>query len=136
MDAGLRREGPFWRNLGARELSQVKVITTRGLSSGFLNKKPTLKHAKVGLAPRFDARGICEKYKDIVWGKGVHLDRVCISEVSSNEDVMEDGQRVGYRFHDIASVPLPGVTWEPRPFEYLRVPRRWATAESQDGGRV
>ncbi len=136
MHAGFVREDFFQRDRDGRELLQVKVINTKGLSSRFLNTKPTLKHAKVSRAPRFDARGICEKYKKVVWGKGVHLDRVCISEVSSQEDIMEDGQCVGSRPHDIASVPLPGVTWEPRSFEYLRIPRRWDTAESQDGGRI
>ena len=124
MDAGLRREDSLRRSRGGREFLQKKVINTQGLSSGFLKSKPSLKHAKVDLVPRFNARGICEKYKDVVWAKGVHLDRVCISEVSSVEDIMEDGQCVGARFQDIASVPLPGVTWEPRPFEYLRIPRR------------
>lgn len=74
--------------------------------------------------------GLCEKFKDVVWGKGVHLDRVCISKLGP-EDIFEDEQCVGKRYHDIASVPLPGVTSEPRSFEKLEIPYRWATAETQ-----
>ena len=74
--------------------------------------------------------GLCEKFKDVVWGKDVHLDRVCISRLGP-EVIFEDEQRIGVKYHDIASVPLPGVTWEPRSFEKLRIPHRWATAESQ-----
>lgn len=72
---------------------------------------------------------LCEKFKDVVWAKGIHLDRVCISKLGP-EDIFEDDQCIGKRFHDIASVPLPGVTWEPRSFETLRIPHRWATAET------
>ena len=73
---------------------------------------------------------LCEKFKDVVWAKDVHLDRVCISE-RTPEDIFEDEQCIGTRYHDIASVPLPGVTWEPRSFENLRIPHRWATAEAE-----
>ena len=131
-DTGLERRNPHHR---VRVSSQMRVIDTTGLSSGVLNDKPSLKHLRLDRSPRFDARDICEKFKDIVWAKGVHLDRVCISELTP-EEIYEDGQTIGYKHRDLVSIPLPGVTWEPRSFEYLRIPHRWATAESQGRNRA
>ncbi len=135
MDAGFERRNPIHRPLGSRQFRQIRVIDTKGLSSGVLNTKPTLRHLHQHRVPRFDARDLCEKFKDIVWAKGVHLDRVCISELKP-KDIAEDGQRVGTQYHDIVRIPLPGVTWEPRSFEYLRIPHRWATAETQGRDRA
>ena len=126
MDAGLERRDPLQTLQGGFEelaYRQSRVIETKGLDSGLRNLKPSLKHARSDLRPRFDARDLCEKYKDVVWAKNVHLDRVCISEIGP-ENVYEDEEVLGVRYNDIASVPLPGVTWEPRQFEYLRLPHR------------
>lgn len=130
VEAGLGREDPREIRLMDHEFCQIRVIDTKGLSSGIPNNKPTLKHLKKDMLPRFDARDMCVKFKDIVWGKSIHLDRVCIGEFNPQE-IFEDGEKVGYRYHDIASVPLPGVTWEPRPFEYLRLPHGHAASGSR-----
>ena len=134
IDAGLERSDHGY-NLGVRQFLQTRVVSTERLNSGFRKEKPTLKYLNLDTAPRFDARDLCEKFKDVVWGKGVQLDRVCISELSA-EKVVEDGRVIGQRFHDIASFPLPGITWEPRSFEPLRIPHRWATAETQGRDRA
>ena len=123
MGAGLERQTPLQGNLGDRRFCQARAIDTKGLSSGVLNTKPSLERFKTYIRPKFDARDLCEKFKDVVWGKDVHLDRVCISALKSQKDIFEDGQKIGSRYDDIVSVPLPGVTWEPRSFEYLRIPR-------------
>ena len=133
--AGLAKKNPIQVDYGGLPLCQAKVIDTRGIKSGIINIKPTLKHLGQDLAPRFDARDLLEKFRDVVWAKDVHLDRVCISEIVP-EDIFEDGQVIGIRHRDIVSIPLPGVTWEPRSFEYLRIPHRWATAESQGRDRA
>ena len=79
-NAGLERRSPLEDPRG-RQFRQIRAIDTKGLNSGFLNDKPSLKHLKQHLCPRFNARDLCDKFKDIVWAKGVHLDRVCISEL-------------------------------------------------------
>ena len=127
--AGLAKKTPVQKEAGDLQFYQAKVIDLRGLKSGILNTKPTVKHLRVDIAPRFDAGDLCEKFGDVVWAKDVHLDRVCISETIP-EDILEDGQIIGKRHRDIVSIPLPGVTWEPRSFEYLRIPHRGATSES------
>lgn len=109
---------------------QTNATSSKLLSSGIPCNKPNLQHLRRDRCPRFDARDLCSKFKDIVWGTDVHLDRVCISELGS-EDILENEQCIGKRYHDIASVPLPGITWKPRSFEYLRIPHRWATAETR-----
>ena len=121
MAAGLERMDHYQTRAGEREFGQVKAISTKGLCSGLRNTKPTLKHLNLELNPRFDARDMCEKFKDVVWAKGVHLDRICISELKL-KDIVEDGEKVGVRYEDIVSIPLPGVTWDPPPFEYMRIP--------------
>ena len=126
LDAGLERRGSLEANRESCAFLQTRAIDTKGLSSEIPNIKSMQTYGRPYRVPRFDARELCEKYKDIVWAKGVHLDRVCISE-RGPEDIFEDEQCVGKRYRDIASVPLPGVTWEPRSFEYLRIPHRWAT---------
>lgn len=131
--AGLARKNPMMTDSGTLQFCQTKALDTKGLRSGIPNTKPTLKYLGTDLAPRFDAEGLCEKFGNVVWAKDVHLDRVGISE-RIPEEIFEDGQVVGQRYHDIVSIPLPGVTWEPRSFEYMRIPHRWATAESQ--GRI
>ena len=126
MDFGLGKRNPLellQQDRADLAFCQTRVIDTKGLKSGILNRKPSLKRFKIDLRPRFDARELCEKYKDVVWAKNVHLDRVCISEITSG-DVYEDGERIGVRYNDIVSVPLPRVTWEPRQFEHLRLPHR------------
>ena len=128
--AGLAKKVPFQRHLEGSAFDQAKLIDTRGLDSGIPNTKSTLKHLGQSRAPRIDARDLLEKFGDVVWARDVHLDRVCISELTP-EDIVEDGQIVGKRYRDVLSIPLPGVTWEPRSFEYLRIPHRWAPAESQ-----
>ena len=127
--AGLAKRDPKQIDLGGLNFLQTRVIDTRGLKSGIPKTKPTLKHFGADMAPRFDARDPCEKFGDVVWAKDVHLDRVCISEITP-EYVLEDGQVIGNRYHDIVSIPLPGVTWKPRSFEYLRIPHRWPRAGS------
>lgn len=132
-DAGVeRRTPPQARQVNRSEASflQANAISLKSLSSGIPCNKPNPKHVRRDRCPRSDARDFCEKFKAIVWGNGVHLDNVCISELGS-EDILENGQCIGNRYHDIASVPLPGVTWKPRSFEYLRIPHRWATAETR-----
>ena len=133
--AGLAKNNPIQADHGGLQFCQTKVIDTRGLKSGIPKTKPSQKHLGIDLSPRFDARDLLEKFRDVVWAKDVHLDRVCISElVPSN--IFEHGQVIGVRHRDIVSIPLPGVTWEPRSFEYLRIPHRWATAESQGRDRA
>ncbi len=135
MDAGLERRDPL-QGYGELPIYQTRVIDTTGLNSGVFNTKPSLKHLKQDMRPKIDARDIIKKFKDIAWAKGVHLDRVCISAVKP-KTIYENGQQVGVKFHDIVSIPLPGVTWEPRSFEYLRIPHhRWATAETQGRDRA
>lgn len=126
---------PLQRHLGGVQYGHAKFIDTRGLRSGIPKTKPTQKHLGQDVAPRIDAGDLCEKFGDVVWAKDVHLDRVCISELNP-ENILEDGQCIGVRYPDIVSIPLPGVTWEPRSFEYLRIPQRWATAESQGRDRA
>ena len=133
--AGLARRNTIHRDYGGLQFGQTKCISTLGLKSGIPKTKPSQKHLGSDLTPRFDARDLCEKFRDVVWAKDVHLDRVCISEIVP-EDIFEDGQVIGKRYRDIVSIPLPGVTWEPRSFEYLRIPHRWATAESQGRDRA
>ena len=128
--AGLAKTRPSHKDRGGLEFGQTKCITTNGLNSGIPKLKPTLKHLGFEKVPRFDAVDLCEKFGDVVWAKNVHLDKVCISELIP-EQVFEDGQCIGVRHCDLISIPLPGVTWEPRSFEYLRIPHRWATGESQ-----
>ena len=128
--AGLAKKNPIEKDRGGLEFGQTQCINTKGLKSGIPNTKPSLKHFSVDMRPRFDARDLCEKFGDVVWAKNVHLDRVCISELMP-EELFEDGQCIGVKYRDIVSIPLPGVTWEPRSFEYLRIPHRWATGESQ-----
>lgn len=119
--AGLERRDPSEVDTERPNFRQAKAVNTKGLKSGIPKMNPTLKLKGVDLVPRFDARGICGKFKDVVWAKDVHLDRVCISELIP-DNIMEDGQQIGYNFRDIVSIPLPGVTGEPRSFEYLRIP--------------
>ena len=133
--AGLERRDPIENDVQLPRFRQTRAVETKGLRSGIPRTKPPVKHRKFDIAPRFDARGICEKFKDVVWAKDVHLDRVCISEMGK-EPVKEDGQTIGFNYRDIVSIPLPGVTWEPRSFEYLRLPHRWATAETQGRDRA
>ena len=131
--AGLAKRNPMQTEHLSHEglrFGQSKCISTIGLNSGIPKLKPKLKHLGFDMVPRFDAGDLCEKFGDVVWAKDVHLDRVCISE-NKPESIFEDGQRIGAKYRDIVSIPLPGVTWEPRSFEYLRVPHRWATGESQ-----
>lgn len=106
---------------GEPNFRQARALCTRGLKSGIPNTKPALKGLRLHKVPRFDARGICEKFKDVVWAKDVHLDRVFISETHP-ETLMEDGQNIGIRYRDIVSIPLPGAIGEPRSFEYLKIP--------------
>ncbi|CAD6566116.1 MAG: hypothetical protein ASARMPREDX12_007550 [Alectoria sarmentosa] len=75
MGAGLERQTPLQGNLGDRRFCQARAIDTKGLSSGVLNTKPSLERFKTYIRPKFDARDLCEKFKDVVWGKDVHLDR-------------------------------------------------------------
>ena len=127
--AGLERRAPSDVNTERPNFRQAKAVNTKGLKSGIPNVKPTLKRFKRDMTPMLDARGICEKFKDVVWAKDVHLDRVCISELKP-DNIMEDEQHIGFRFRDIVSIPLPGVTGEPRSFEYLRIPHHgpgWRT---------
>ena len=119
---GLGKKNPLQTDSRRLQYSQVKVIDTNGLKSGIPKTKPTLKHMGLDLVPRFDAGGLCEKFGDVVWARDVHLDRVCISELIP-EKILEDEQCIGINFRDIVSIPLPGVTWEPRSFEYLRIPQ-------------
>ena len=116
-DADLERRDPSQRDRGGLEYFQTRVIDTKGLKSELNSSKPSQKKMKRSLVPRFDARDLCVKYKDVIWAKNVHLDRVCISEIGVYNSY-EDEECVGVRYNDIASVSLPGVTWEPRPFEY------------------
>ena len=133
--AGLAPKDPRGTDITGLKFLQTKCIDTRGLKSGIPNLKPTLKGMHVDMVPRFDARDLRVKFGDVVWAKDVHLDRVCISELIP-DDIVEDGQLIGARYRDIVSIPLPGVTWEPRSFEYMRIPHRWATAESQGSDRA
>ena len=128
--AGLAKKNPLERDVGSLRFNQARVIDTKGLKSGIPKTKSTLKHLGLDRVPRIDARDLCEKFGDVVWAKDVHLDRVCISEMIP-EEIFEDGQCIGLRYRDIVSIPLPGVTWKPRSFEYLRIPHGWATAKSQ-----
>ena len=129
-DAGLWRNDPLVRDPHFR-FDQTKIVDTRLLRSEIPNSKPSLRRYKLFQCPRFDARDLCEKFKDLVLAKNVHLDRVCISEIGA-EDIFEEGQRIGMRHRDIISIPLPGVTWEPRPFERMEIPHRWNTAENPE----
>lgn len=70
---------------------RARAVDTRGLGSGIIDAKPTIRRLRRDRAPRFDATDLCEKFKDIVWGKGVHLDRLCISELGP-EEILEDEQ--------------------------------------------
>lgn len=127
--AGLERRDPIQLDIEAPYFRQTKAINTKGLKSGIPNIKPRLKHLKLEMVPRLDARGICEKFKDVIWAKDVHLERVCISELRL-DDITEDEQTIGVRFRDLVSIHLPGVTGEPRSFEYLRIPHHgpgWRT---------
>ena len=133
--AGLAKKDPRQTDIRGLQFLQTRSIDTRGLESGIPNLKPTLKSMHVDKVPRFDARDLCAKFGDVVWAKDVHLDRVCISELKP-DDIVEDGQCIGARYRDIVSIPLPGVTWEPRSFEYMRIPHRWATAESPGSDRA
>ena len=133
--SGLAKEVPVAREREGLEFCQAKIIDSRGLRSGIPNNKPTLKHLGRDITPRFNARNLCDKFGDVVWAKDVHLDRVCISEITP-DDVFEDGQVIGVKYRDIVSIPLPGVTWEPRPFECMRIPYQWPTAERQGMDRA
>ena len=133
--AGLAIRTPTERDNGGLAFRQARALDTKGLGSGIPKTKPKLKGFGLELRPRFDARDLCEKFRDVVWAKDVHLDRVCISEFLP-ENIFEDGQIIGVRHRDIVSIPLPGVTWEPRSFEPLRIPYQSATAESQGRDRA
>ena len=131
--AGLE-ERDKWMDLGDRAFSQAKVLDAPGLGSQALTFDPTLKCIVRRRAPPFDARALCEKFNDVVWAKGVHLDRVCISELGTR-DVIRAGECIGKQFHDIFSIPLPSVT-RYRHSESLRLPSRRSTAESPESDRA
>lgn len=128
--AGLeRRNGRVANTDAPPNFRQALAITTKGLKSGIPKTKPTQKHLKTDMIPRFDGRGICEKFKDVVWARDVHLDRVCISEMNPDK-IMEGDQKIGVRYRDLVSIPLPGVIGEPQSCEHLRIPHHtpdWQT---------
>lgn len=132
--AGLERREKWYKDLGGYGFSQVRVMDKPGLGSRALNFDPTLKCMVRRRAPPFDARALLERFNDVVWAKGVHLDRVCISEVWPR-DIIRGGECTGVGFHDIVSIPLPSVT-RYRSFERLRLPSRRSTAESQESDRA
>ena len=133
--AGLEKRDNYYMDVGDRAFSQAKVMNAPGLGSRALAFDPTLKGMVRRKAPPFDARAICEKFNDVVWAKGVHLDRICISEIGA-KDVIRAGECIGKMFHDIVSIPLPSVTREPRQYESLRLPFQRSTAERQESDRA
>lgn len=132
--AGLEIREKWYKDLGDRAFSQVKVMDQPALGSRALSFDPTLKYMVRRRAPPFDARALFEKFNDVVWAKGVHLDRVCISELWPR-DIIRAGECIGVGFHDIVSIPLPSVI-RYRHFERLRLPSRPSTAESQESDRA
>ena len=129
--AGLEKRDNWHTDIGDRAFYQVKVMNAPELGHRGFTFDPTLKKIVRRRAPPFDARAICEKFNDVVWAKGVHLDRICISEIGV-KDVIEAGRGKGKVFHDIVSIPLPSVTREPRQYESLRLPFQQSPAESQE----
>ena len=129
--AGLEKRDSWHTDIGDRAFYQAKVMNAPGLGHRALTFDPTLKGMVRRRTPPFDARAICERFNDVVWAKGVHLDRICISEIGAT-DVFEAGERIGKVFHDIVSIPLPSVTREPRQYESLRLPFQRSPAESQE----
>lgn len=132
--AGLEIREKWHKDVGHRAFCQTKVMDAPGLGSRALTFDPTLQCMVRRRAPRFDARALIEKFNDVVWAKGVHLDRVCISELCPR-DIIRAGECTGVGFHDIVSIPLPNVT-RYRSFERLRLPSRRSTAESQESDRA
>ena len=124
-DAGLERRDPSHTDRLESRFGQVRVLDTKQLNRNNESSPRNLKPLRRG----FDLRGLREKYKDVVWAQHVHLDRVCISEIGPAR-MYEGDECVGFKYTDLASVPLPGVTWEPRQFESLRLPHRSKTKDA------
>ena len=72
------------------------------------NQKITLSGKGYVRSPNFDSSDLVQKYKDLEWTTEFPLERLCISE-RGLKDFRKDGELVRTGFHDIASVPLPGV---------------------------
>lgn len=132
--AGLEIREKWYKDLGDYAFAQVKVMDKPGLNSRNLSFDPTLGYMVKRRGPPFDARALLEKFNDVVWAKGVHLDRVCISELWPR-DIIRAGECVGVGFHDIVTIPLPNVT-RYRNYEELRLPSRRSTVESQESDRA
>ena len=128
--AGLAKTDHLYKDIGDRAFVETRVMDAPGLGSRALSFDPTLKRMVRRRDPPFNARPICEKFKDVVWAKDVLLDRVCISQ-GSTRDVVKAGECIGKQFHDLVSITLPGITRRPRDYESLRLPLRQSATESQ-----
>lgn len=88
--------------------SPTQIMNLRWFPSDVINEKITLRGKGLFRSPKFDASDLVQKYKDFEWTTEFPLERLCISELGL-KDFRKDGELVRTGFHDIASVPLPGV---------------------------
>lgn len=91
------------------EAPRVSIMATKFVRSDVLSEKPTLRGLKPNRSPVFDASDLHAKYKNYPWTTEFPLERMCISELGLRV-VWKGGKVIRTAFHDIANVPLPGVS--------------------------
>ncbi len=94
-------QGPPTLSLCIIDMLRVKTqITYRNsLASQALGYDPKFSR-------RLDARKLIEKYKDYEWAADIRLEKLSICE-RGHEDINQGDGRVGRRYREIASIPLP-----------------------------
>ncbi|KAK3178890.1 hypothetical protein OEA41_001027 [Lepraria neglecta] len=71
-------------------------------------KKKSSNHPARSPGRRLDGRPLCDAHQDYIWGSGIQLEELAISEIKMvGRDA--EGTLEGRKFVDIGSVPLPGI---------------------------
>ena len=88
------------------------IIDFSLMSTHLLHTKTVTSKSK-NRTVKFNARLLCDRYKDIVLAKSVRLEQICISQIGLR-DYYDKGQCVARAvYRDIASVALPGFPAPP-----------------------
>ena len=113
---GLGRAGFLVANLGERSAGNrltepyTRLISTKRVFTNADNNNPTLVAAglKQKLLLRFGATELYPKYREFIWAKDVHLEKLSICRTGLR-DIYKEDKLVGQGYEEIASVPLPGA---------------------------
>lgn len=93
---------------------QPNSLTFGVMSTYILQSKAHASRGNYPTVERFDVRGLCDRYQDIVWAENVCLEKICLSEIALRDVYDRKGQLVGRAvYRDLASVALPGAPAPP-----------------------